>query len=123
MTISPTGRLPRDPLPWYFRRHDKTRDPAFLDVDFGEIERRVMAHYPPALNIVVVNPPEPRRRSLWARLTSRPWRPWQKTEEGPQHPLWGLVDGDTGYRVGDTLYVSPQGYAALKVATKLAPLA
>ena len=75
-----------------------------------------------AMQIVVVNPPESRRRSWKARLFSRPWRPWQATEEGPQHPLWGMLDGDNAYRIGDTIYVSPAGYAALKVATKLGPI-
>lgn len=75
-----------------------------------------------AMNVIVVHPPEQRKRSWKARLFSRPWRPWQRTEEGPQHPLWGMLDGDNAYRVGDTLYVSPVGYAALAVAAKLPPI-
>lgn len=75
-----------------------------------------------AMNVTVVHPPEQRKRSWKARLFSRPWRPWQKTEQGPEHPLWGMLDGENAYRVGDTLYVSPAGYATLKVAAKLAPI-
>lgn len=121
-----TGRFSNGgPEPQFTRSHRKDAPGIpFAEIDFSDIERRVMSHYGSfgALRVNVVHPPGLRRRSWKARLFSRPWRPWQATEEGPQHPLWGLLSEDQAYRVGDTIYVSPAGYAALKSATKLAPL-
>jgi hypothetical protein len=121
---NPTGRQPRNPEPQdVFSRRSRFPNAPLLCADFGEVESRVMAHYLTATKVVVVNPPEPRRRSWRDRLFSRPWQPLRATEPGPQHPLWGLVQGDDGYRVGDTLYVSPEGYETLSVAAKLPRIA
>lgn len=69
--------------------------------------------------IVVVPLEYPRRLSWWDRIMSWPWAPWKThvTEPNSAAPAPGNF-----WRYGDTLYVRPEDYEALKKAVREYPV-